>query len=65
MAVRYYKKIDWLLGVIGGGMFLFYLMFWAVFNYVNRSLLKIELANKLILKNITTENDYPANDQDL
>jgi len=46
-------------------MFLFYLMFWAVFNYVNRSLLKIELANKLILKNITTENDYPANDQDL
>jgi len=35
---RYYKKIDWLLGIIGGGMFLFFLVLWIPCNFINQSL---------------------------
>jgi Sec7-like guanine-nucleotide exchange factor len=40
VAVRFYKKLDWLLGIIGGGIFLFYLIFWVFFNFYNRNALK-------------------------
>ena len=63
VAVRFYKKLDWLLGVIGGGIFLFFLIFWVVFNYFNRTWAKLNLANKLLLQKITEDN--PQNDEDL
>ena len=56
VAVRFYKKLDWLLGIIGGGMFLFYIIFWAVFNYFNRCWARLTLANQLLLQKITEDN---------
>jgi hypothetical protein len=35
---RYYKKVDFLAGVIGGAMLLFYLILWVPFNYINKTL---------------------------
>lgn len=53
---RTYKKIDWLGGIIGGGVFLLYIMIWLPLGYLNSGLLKIEIANQLLLqKNI----DHP------
>jgi hypothetical protein len=48
-------------------MYLLHLMFAVILNYINRMLLKMDLANRLMLKNNThtTHNDYPANDKDL
>lgn len=48
-AVRYYKKLDWLLGIIGGGCFLFYLIFRFAFKYYNRYMTMIDLANSILL----------------
>lgn len=61
--LRYYKKLDWLIGIIGGGCFLLFLIFWAVFHHVNRAFLKMELARALLLEKIGS--DYPQNDKDL
>lgn len=63
VAVRFYKKLDWLLGIIGGGIFLFYLIFWVIFNYFNRTWSKFHLANQLLLQKITEDN--PQNEEDL
>ena len=41
VAVRYYKKLDWLLGIIGGGMFFVFIIFWRLFNPINRWLQRI------------------------
>jgi len=30
---REYKKLDWILGMLGGGIFLLFLIFWVVCNY--------------------------------
>jgi hypothetical protein len=55
-----------MLGNIGGGIFLMFLIFYCPFNcIINRNLLKYDLPNKLLLKAITTQNDFPSNDQDL
>jgi hypothetical protein len=35
---RYYKKVDFLVGVIGGAMLLYYLILWVPFNYINKTL---------------------------
>lgn len=41
---RYYKKVDFLAGIIGGAMLLFYLILWVPCNYINRNLHKIRNA---------------------
>jgi hypothetical protein len=35
---RYYKKLDWLLGIIGGAMLLFYIILWVPCHYINYKL---------------------------
>jgi hypothetical protein len=56
VAVRYFKKLDWLLGTIGGGLFLFFAIFWLVFNFYNRNMARFELAQQLLLQKTTNEN---------
>lgn len=63
VAVRYYKKLDWLLGVIGGGMFILFAIFWVVFSYYSRQIAQFELAQQLLLQKIT--NDNPRSEEDL
>lgn len=41
---RYYKKLDFLIGTIGGAIFLIFLMFWLPFSYINRTLQKMRNA---------------------
>lgn len=41
---RYYKKLDFILGMIGGAVFLIFLFFWVVFTYFNRTLQKMRNA---------------------
>lgn len=62
-AVRFYKKLDWLLGIIGGGCFLFYLIFRFIFSYYNRYMAIIDLANSILL--IKTTEEFPETVQDL
>ena len=38
MAHRYYRKLDWLLGIIGGAMLLFYIILWVPCVYINKTL---------------------------
>ena len=33
---RYYKKVDWLLGIIGGAMFLFFIILYLPLYYLNQ-----------------------------
>jgi uncharacterized membrane protein len=57
---RYYKKLDFLLGMIGGAVFLLYLFFWVPFSYVNRTYQKIKNAEELFITKdqfITTEQN--------
>lgn len=41
VAVRFYKKLDWLLGVIGGGMFILFAICWVVFSWYSRQMSQI------------------------
>jgi len=41
---RFYKKLDFIIGMLGGGIFLVFLFFWLPFSYINRSLQKIKNA---------------------
>lgn len=50
IAFRYYKKLDWMLGVIGGGMFLMFLILWVPCSYISRSMSKIERVRKVMLE---------------
>ncbi len=57
---RYYKKLDFLLGMIGGAVVLLYLLFWIPFSYINRTLQKIRNAEELLMekdKFITTDQN--------
>lgn len=63
VAVRFYKKLDWLLGVIGGGMFILFAICWLVFSWYNRQMAQIELAQQLLLQKTT--NDFPRSEEDL
>ena len=38
---RYYKKLDWLLGIIGGAMLLFYIILWVPCNYIAKTVHQI------------------------
>lgn len=46
---RYYKKEDWLLGIIGGSAFFVYLFFWALCHPYNQSLFRINAAEELLI----------------
>lgn len=46
---RYYKKEDWLLGVIGGSAFLIYLALWVVCHPINQALFRMYAAEELLL----------------
>jgi hypothetical protein len=41
---RFYKKLDFIIGMLGGGIFLIFLFFWVPFSYINRTLQKIKNA---------------------
>ena len=56
VAVRYYKKLDWLLGTIGGGLFLFFAIFWPVFNCYNKNAARFELVEQLLLQKTSSDN---------
>lgn len=43
-AYRYYKKLDSILGMIGGACFLIFVLFWIPFSYINRTLQKMRNA---------------------
>lgn len=58
---RYYKKLDFVLGMIGGAVSLIYLFFWIVFSNVNRTLQKMKNAEELLLEKDT----IISNDQNL
>ena len=47
---RYYHKFDWLVGVVGGGIFLLFLIFWVPCNYINTVKQKIEVCEALTLE---------------
>jgi len=49
MSYRYYKKLDWLLGIIGGAMLLFYIILWVPCNYINKTLHIIRNTESLLL----------------
>jgi hypothetical protein len=46
---RYYKKIDLMIGYIGGAMLLFYLILWVPFNYINKTIHQIRNTRSLLL----------------
>jgi hypothetical protein len=52
---RYYKKIDFLVGIIGGAMLLFYIILWAPCNYINKTLHKIRNAEALLLVDLSKD----------
>jgi hypothetical protein len=56
-AVRFYHKLDWLLGIIGGGCFLFYVIFRFIFGYYDRCMAIIDLANSILL--VKTVEEFP------
>jgi hypothetical protein len=59
---RYYKKIDWLLGIIGGGMSLFFILLWIPLHYLNRSFQHSSYAEELL---IDYKNSLPTTVRDL
>ncbi len=63
IAVRYYKKLDWLLGIIGGGAFLYYIIFKKLFKFINKWLMKVKLVNQILL--IRNSEDSPEHEDHL
>jgi hypothetical protein len=57
VSYRYYKKLDWLLGIIGGAMLLFYIILWVPCNFVNGTLHRMRNANQLLLLNHSKEEE--------
>jgi hypothetical protein len=49
ISYRYYKKLDWLFGIIGGAMLLFYIILWVPCNYISRTTHQIQNVNQLLL----------------
>lgn len=47
---RYYKKVDFLMGVVGGAMLLFYLILWVPFNYINKTVHQIRNTHQFLLE---------------
>lgn len=54
MSYRYYKKLDWLLGIIGGAMLLFYIFLWVPCNFISKTIHQMNNVNQLLLINHAT-----------
>ena len=52
---RYYKKLDWLLGIIGGAMLLFYIILWVPCNYIAKTVHQITNAEKTLLLSLAQD----------
>jgi hypothetical protein len=46
---RYYDKVDKLLGIIGGGIFLLYLIFYLPCHYLNCTYYRMSAAEELLI----------------
>lgn len=64
VSYRYYKKLDWLLGIIGGAMLLFYIILWVPCSYIARTAHEIDATHQLLLRS-TNSSDEPATEADL
>jgi len=56
---RHYKKIDWLLGIIGGTMFLFFIILYLPLYYINQWLKEGKLIEEFFVRhrlNLRDEN---------
>ena len=56
---RHYKKIDWLLGIIGGTMFLFFIVLYLPLYYINQGLKQGKLIEEFFVRHrldVTDEN---------
>lgn len=49
VSYRYYKKIDLMIGYIGGAMLLFYIILWLPFNFINKTIHQIRNTRSLLL----------------
>ena len=47
---RYYKKLDWLIGILGGGVFLLFIIFYIIFSQINKILQKIYNSKKFLIE---------------
>lgn len=57
MSYRYYKKLDWLLGIIGGAMLLFYIILWVPCNFIARTIHQMNNVSQLLLINHAEEGE--------
>ena len=57
ISYRYYKKIDYMFGLIGGAMLLFYLILWLPCNYINKTLHQMRNTESLLLVHTGREDD--------
>ena len=64
VSYRYYKKIDYILGLIGGAMLLFYLILWVPCNFINKTIHQIHNTEALLLLHNGREDD-PVLEDDL
>lgn len=46
---REYKKLDWLLGMLGGGIFLLFLILWVPCNFISTIKEKVENCQSIVL----------------
>ena len=56
-AYRYYKKLDWLLGIIGGAMLLFYILLWIPCSYINRNRHRVDNVSHFLMMNHAKEEE--------
>jgi hypothetical protein len=57
---RYYRKLDWLLGMLGGGILLLFLFFWIPCNYLNTVKQKIQASEALTLTERYESDEKPS-----
>jgi hypothetical protein len=57
ISYRYYRKLDWLIGIIGGAMLLFYIILWLPCSYINRTLHRIRNTEAIILISNAKEDE--------
>jgi hypothetical protein len=57
MVFRYYKKEDWMLGVVGGGIFLIHFMLWTICHTFNRGLSQVNAAEELLIEENETKSE--------
>jgi hypothetical protein len=57
IAYRYYKKADWLLGLIGGAAFLFFIILYIPCHFINQSLAHIHAAEELLILHLPVNKE--------